>query len=145
MKQSDSLVNLLPKKVLDIYSDTWLPDRLISERWVSSRFSILLNCLKRTTIKICISHLEKTRMINLVISYFDINHETTWVVSTQYMIHVLQNISPPSCEIILISPGIGEFIKISQNEPQMALENTNTGKGIWMMVKLMLLEKAVPF
>lgn len=33
----------LPRKVLEMYSDTWLPERLISERCVSSRFSILLN------------------------------------------------------------------------------------------------------
>ena len=39
------LVNILPKKVFEMYSDTWFPDRLISERCVSSRFSILLNCL----------------------------------------------------------------------------------------------------
>lgn len=38
-------VNILPKKVFEMYSDTWFPDRLISERCVSSRFSILLNCL----------------------------------------------------------------------------------------------------
>lgn len=25
-------------------SDTWFPERLISDRWVSSRFNILLNC-----------------------------------------------------------------------------------------------------
>lgn len=29
--------------MLEMYSETWLPERLISERWVSSRFSILLN------------------------------------------------------------------------------------------------------
>lgn len=33
----------LPKKVLEMYSETWFPDRLISDRWVSSLFSILLN------------------------------------------------------------------------------------------------------
>lgn len=33
-----------PRKVLEMYSDTWLPERLISDRWLSSRFSILLNC-----------------------------------------------------------------------------------------------------
>lgn len=33
-----------PKNVLEMNSDTWLPDRLISERWVSSLFNILLNC-----------------------------------------------------------------------------------------------------
>lgn len=32
-----------PRKVLEMYSDTWLPERLISDRWFSSRFSILLN------------------------------------------------------------------------------------------------------
>lgn len=32
-----------PRKVLEMYSDTWLPERLISDRWLSSRFSILLN------------------------------------------------------------------------------------------------------
>ena len=31
-------------KVLEMYSDTWLPERLISDRWDSSLFSILLNC-----------------------------------------------------------------------------------------------------
>lgn len=34
----------LSRKVLEMYSDTWLPERLISDRCVSSRFSILLNC-----------------------------------------------------------------------------------------------------
>lgn len=33
-----------PRKVLEMYSDTWLPERLISDRWDSSLFSILLNC-----------------------------------------------------------------------------------------------------
>lgn len=33
-----------PMKVLEMYSDTWLPERLISDRWDSSLFSILLNC-----------------------------------------------------------------------------------------------------
>lgn len=32
-----------PRNVFEMYSDTWLPDRLISERCVSSRLSILLN------------------------------------------------------------------------------------------------------
>lgn len=34
----------LPRKVLEMNSDTWFPDRLISDRCVNSRFSILLNC-----------------------------------------------------------------------------------------------------
>lgn len=33
-----------PMNVLEMYSDTWLPERLISDRWDSSLFSILLNC-----------------------------------------------------------------------------------------------------
>lgn len=33
-----------PRKVLEMYSETWFPERLVSERCVSSRFSILLNC-----------------------------------------------------------------------------------------------------
>lgn len=33
-----------PRKVLEMYSDTWLPERLVSERCDSSLFSILLNC-----------------------------------------------------------------------------------------------------
>lgn len=33
-----------PMKVLEMYSDTWLPERLISDRWDSSLFNILLNC-----------------------------------------------------------------------------------------------------
>lgn len=33
-----------PRKVLEMYSDTWLPERLISDRCDSSLFSILLNC-----------------------------------------------------------------------------------------------------
>jgi len=37
----------LPKKVLEMYSDTWLPERLISDRWLSSLFSILLNWKKK--------------------------------------------------------------------------------------------------
>lgn len=36
-----------PRKVLEMYSDTWLPERLISDRWLSSRFSILLNCERK--------------------------------------------------------------------------------------------------
>jgi len=39
----------LPRKVLEMYSDTWLPERLISERCVSSRFSILLNWEGKST------------------------------------------------------------------------------------------------
>lgn len=38
-----SVLQHSPKKVLEMYSDTWLPERLISDRWLSSRFSILLN------------------------------------------------------------------------------------------------------
>lgn len=38
-------VSVLPKNVFEMYSDTWFPDLLISERCVSSRFSILLNCV----------------------------------------------------------------------------------------------------
>lgn len=34
----------LPRKVLEMNSDTWFPDRLISDRCVNSRFNILLNC-----------------------------------------------------------------------------------------------------
>lgn len=34
---------VLPRKVLEMNSDTWFPDRLVSDSWVSSRFSILLN------------------------------------------------------------------------------------------------------
>lgn len=33
----------LPRKVVEMYSDTWFPERLISDRWDSSLFSILLN------------------------------------------------------------------------------------------------------
>lgn len=36
-----------PRKVLEMYSETWFPERLVSERCVSSRFSILLNCGQR--------------------------------------------------------------------------------------------------
>lgn len=36
----------LPRKVLEMNSETWFPDRLISDRWVSSLFSILLNWSK---------------------------------------------------------------------------------------------------
>lgn len=32
-----------PRKVLEMNSDTWFPERLISDRWVSSLFNILLN------------------------------------------------------------------------------------------------------
>lgn len=34
---------ILPRKVLEMNSDTWFPERLVSDSWVSSRFSILLN------------------------------------------------------------------------------------------------------
>lgn len=43
-KLSGVPVSVLPKNVFEMYSDTWFPDLLISERCVSSRFSILLNC-----------------------------------------------------------------------------------------------------
>jgi hypothetical protein len=33
-----------PRKVLEMNSDTWFPERLISDRWLSSLFNILLNC-----------------------------------------------------------------------------------------------------
>lgn len=33
----------LPRNVVEMYSETWFPDLLISDRCVSSRFSILLN------------------------------------------------------------------------------------------------------
>lgn len=36
-----------PKKVWEIYSDTWFPERLVSDRCVNSRFSIRLNCRER--------------------------------------------------------------------------------------------------
>lgn len=32
-----------PRNVVEMYSETWFPDLLISDRCVSSRFSILLN------------------------------------------------------------------------------------------------------
>lgn len=32
-----------PRKVVEMYSDTWFPERLISDKWDSSLFSILLN------------------------------------------------------------------------------------------------------
>lgn len=39
-----AVVFFLPRKVLEMNSDTWFPDRLISDRCVNSRFNILLNC-----------------------------------------------------------------------------------------------------
>jgi hypothetical protein len=33
----------LPKNVEQMYSEIWLPDRLDSEKWLSSLFSIRLN------------------------------------------------------------------------------------------------------
>lgn len=36
-----------PKKVLAMNSDTWFPERLVSDSCVSSRFSILLNCVDK--------------------------------------------------------------------------------------------------
>lgn len=36
-----------PRKVLEMNSDTWFPERLISDRWVSSLFSIRLNWKKK--------------------------------------------------------------------------------------------------
>ena len=36
-------VGALPRKVVEMYSDTWFPERLISDKWDSSRFNILLN------------------------------------------------------------------------------------------------------
>ena len=39
----------LPRKVLEMNSDTWFPDRLVSDSWLSSRFSILLNCRQTHT------------------------------------------------------------------------------------------------
>lgn len=37
----------LPKKVEQMYSEIWLPDLLDSEKWLSSLFSILLNCKQK--------------------------------------------------------------------------------------------------
>lgn len=34
---------VLPRKVVEMYSDTWFPERLISDKWDSSLFNILLN------------------------------------------------------------------------------------------------------
>lgn len=34
---------VLPRKVVEMYSDTWFPERLISDKWDNSLFSILLN------------------------------------------------------------------------------------------------------
>lgn len=34
----------LPRKVVEMYSDTWFPERLISDKCDSSLFNILLNC-----------------------------------------------------------------------------------------------------
>lgn len=39
----DTRFSPLPRKVLEMNSDTWFPERLVSDSWVSSRFSILLN------------------------------------------------------------------------------------------------------
>lgn len=36
-------MSTLPRKVVEMYSDTWFPERLISDKWDSSRFNILLN------------------------------------------------------------------------------------------------------
>lgn len=33
-----------PRKVCEMYSDTWFPERLVSDRWVNSRLSMRLNC-----------------------------------------------------------------------------------------------------
>lgn len=42
-----SSVSHSPRKVLEMNSDTWFPERLISDRWVSSLFSIRLNLKKQ--------------------------------------------------------------------------------------------------
>lgn len=50
---SGCVLQCSPRKVLEMYSDTWLPERLISDRWLSSRFSILLNWRqKKKTIRL---------------------------------------------------------------------------------------------
>lgn len=36
-------MSALPRKVVEMYSDTWFPERLISDKWDSSLFNILLN------------------------------------------------------------------------------------------------------
>lgn len=33
-----------PRKVCEMNSDTWFPERLVSDRWVNSRLSMRLNC-----------------------------------------------------------------------------------------------------
>lgn len=55
-----------PRKVLEMYSDTWLPDRLISDRWLSSRFNILLNWRQKDEKK---KHWVKWLMHKIHISY----------------------------------------------------------------------------
>lgn len=41
--------NNIPKNVEQMYSEIWLPDLLDSEKWLSSLFSILLNCKCNTS------------------------------------------------------------------------------------------------
>ncbi len=41
------VMDALPKNVLEMYSETWLPDLLISDRCVNSLFNIRLNCTDR--------------------------------------------------------------------------------------------------
>lgn len=38
------LSGISPRKVCEMYSDTWFPERLVSDRWVNSRLSMRLNC-----------------------------------------------------------------------------------------------------
>lgn len=72
-----------PMKVLEMYSDTWFPERLISDRWESSLFSILLNCGRmRTKHKDGVSQPEASlRKLSVIIQ----NRRPVWILGFEWV------------------------------------------------------------
>lgn len=69
--------NVLPRKVFEMYSETWFPDRLISERCVNSRFSILLNCWNKINFK-KLTFFWMLFYINLAVTLLHANPQTRY-------------------------------------------------------------------
>ena len=55
-------IAFLPKKVLQMYSEIWFPD-FDSEKWLSSLFSIRLNCKIKITIRNYFNKSADTRKV----------------------------------------------------------------------------------
>lgn len=92
-----------PMKVLEMYSDTWLPERLISDRWDSSLFSILLNCSAKQKYRTAMYYLSALWWYHSRI-FYGLNNDFTvanekqcllnklWWKTTQIILHTFMDV-----------------------------------------------------